>query len=354
MKHILYLIGSLSRGGAETIVVNTLNSIYNKYPTIKISIFTTLEGNGILVNQLNKNIIYKHVDCSGINVFMGISTIKNYMKQNNVSVLHTHLFYSMIIGRVVKNSKTHLIETYHNMEYHPDSVYYSKWRVMLDRFTFRKKIHSLYVSEDVKASIAPSRSLNHSNAVINNFAGDEFKYNYKFKENNGLKLLAVGNLKNDKNYQYALKTLSLLKNTPITLDIYGEGFLRQEMGNYISKNNLNVQIMGNVEITTKVFNGYDAFLMTSFNEGMPISLLEAINFGIPCILPDHLPVMRQVAQNAGLYFSINDETALKILLLKIVNNKNILKYMSLETKKQSPIFSTDKHVNVLAEIYNIK
>ena len=63
MKHILYLIDSLDLGGAETIVVNTLNYIVNTQKEIEVSIITTVTANGYLRNKLSPSINYKYVDC---------------------------------------------------------------------------------------------------------------------------------------------------------------------------------------------------------------------------------------------------------------------------------------------------
>ena len=353
MKHILYLIDSLTLGGAETMVTNTLNYLSLKYPDSKISLFTTLEADGILFKKLSKNVNYLHVNCRGLNFLGGILSIKKYVRENKVTHVHTHLYHSIFVGRLVTNSMTALIETYHNLEYDPSSVFYSKWRVELDKITFKKKTTSIYVSEDVKKSIEKSRPKTHINLVLNNFGGVDFMYNYKLNSASSLKLIAVGTLNEDKNFLFALESFSHLKQADISLDIYGEGFLREELTAYIESNNINVRLMGSVSITMEIFENYDAFLMTSLNEGMPISLLEALNFGLPCILPNHLTVMKQVAGKAGLYFSINDVESLKNLLLNLLKDKLLLQAMSLESRTQRALFSIDAHVSKLADIYKL-
>ena len=353
MPHILYLIDSLTLGGAETMVTNTLNYLSLKYPSTKISLFTTLEEDGLLVKKLSKNVNYLHINCRGLNLLRSTLNIKKYIRDNKVTHVHSHLYHSILVGRMITNSKIALIETYHNLEYDPSSVYYSKWRVKLDKLTFKKKTTSIYVSEKVKQSIEKSRPKGHTNLVLNNFAGVEFMYNYKFNSASSLKLIAVGTINNDKNFLFALQTFSHLKQTDISLDIYGDGLLREELTAYIETNKINVRLMGSVSVTMEIFENYDAFLMTSLNEGMPISLLEALNFGLPCILPDHLPVMKQVAGKAGLYFSIKNVESLKNLLLKLFNDKDSLQAMTLECRTQSKLFSIDAHVNRLADIYKL-
>jgi len=78
------------------------------------------------------------------------------------------------------------------------------------------------------------------------------------------------------------------------------------------------------QININILSKYDAFLMTSINEGMPISLLEALSVGLPCIMPDHLIIMNEVAQEAANYFSIKESNSLSNKLVRLINNKNTL------------------------------
>src|SRR5690606_19744280 len=108
-----------------------------------------------------------------------------------------------------------------------------------------------------------------------NFAGSEFVPKYTFKEKQEIKLINIGNLKPNKNQEAAIKALAELKHLNIMLDIYGEGGLRPYLQELITNTGAKVTLKGKAEITTDLFSKYDAFLMTSSNEGMPISLLEA-------------------------------------------------------------------------------
>lgn len=349
--HILYLINGLTLGGAETIVVNTLNYFKQTNPTLELSLLTTFSDESHLTHKLDAAINYKHIDCSRMNFFTGVLNVRKYIKDNNVSHIHTHLYNSIILGRIVKNRKTLLFETFHNLEYQKNSVYYSWWRIILDKLTFNRASFSIYVSEEVAQSVQRIRKNFRKFIVLNNFAGLNFSYNYIYKSNESLNLIAVGNLKSDKNFKYALTTFNSLKEYPINLDIYGEGFLRLEIENYINVNKVNVRLMGRRQMEIEILSQYDAFLMTSQNEGMPISLLEAMGVGLPSILPSHLPIMKEVAQNSARYFSINDSNELSKVLVEILENKEMLSAMSVEAACQSKLYNIDTHVSKLLKVY---
>jgi len=350
--HILYLIDGLSLGGAETVVINTLNYLKQTHPSLQISLITTFTDESHLIHKLDATINYEHIDCRRINFFWGILNIRKYIKENNVSHIHTHLYHSIIVGRIVKNPKTFLFETFHNLEYNKKAVYYSWWRVIADKLTYNKASFSIYVSEEVAQSVQRIRSKNKQFIVLNNFAGLNFSYNYQFKKNSSLKLIAIGNLKADKNFKYALNAFTSLKQYPISLDIYGEGSLRTEIEDYINANNIKVKLMGRRQMEIKILKDYDAFLMTSLNEGMPISLLEAMGVGLPSILPNHLSVMKEVAQNSARYFSINNCKELPNVLVEILENKEMLLAMSEEAAIRSRLYNIDTHVSKLFDFYS--
>ena len=351
--HILYLIDGLTLGGAETIVINTLNYIKQTQPTVELSLRTTFTAEGHLIHKLHSDINCKHIDCTKLNFFKGVLDLRKYIKENNVTHIHTHLYHSIIVGRIVKTNKTLLFETFHNLEYNKNSVYYSWWRIIADKLTFNKASFSIYVSEGVAQSVQRIRNNHTQFIVLNNFAGLNFSYNYHLKKSKSLKLIAIGNLKADKNFKYALSAFSSLKQYPISLDIYGEGSLRTEIEDYINANNIKVRLMGRRQMEIKILTDYDAFLMTSLNEGMPISLLEAMGVGLPSILPNHLSVMKEVAQNSARYFSLNNSNELPNVLVEILENKEMLLAMSIEAASRSRSYNIDTHVSKLFEVYSI-
>ena len=348
--HILYLIDGLSLGGAETIVVNTLNYIKKNHPKIEVSLITTLTVEGHLIDKLDAAINYEHIDCKRANFINGIIKLRKYVKNTNVSHIHSHLYHSIIVGRFVKNNKTLLFETFHNLEYKKDSVFYSRRLVVLDILTYKKSV-SIYVSEEVAQSIQRIRNKNNKFIVLSNFAGLDFNYDYHFKNDSSLKLIAIGNFKADKNFKYAISAFNTLKSYPISLDIYGEGLLRTELEQLIEESNVKVRLMGRQQMNVQILSGYDAFLMTSFNEGMPISLLEALGVGLPCILPNHLKIMKEVAQKSAVYFSINDSNELSNMLVEILENKQLLITMSEEAAMRSKLYDIDSHVSTLFDLY---
>ena len=101
-------------------------------------------------------------------------------------------------------------------------------------------------------------------------------------EKHKTKIVFVGRLSNQKNLFNLIEALS---NTDYELDIYGKGDLRLELENFAKLKNANVSFKGviNNNDLPIVLNQYNYYILASFYEGMPKTLLEAMACGCVCI-----------------------------------------------------------------------
>ena len=69
------------------------------------------------------------------------------------------------------------------------------------------------------------------------------------------------------------------------LVIIGSGFLKKEIEFFARKKEVSVEFMKNIpnEKLPEELNKSEIFILTSFYEGCPKSLLEAMSCGLPCI-----------------------------------------------------------------------
>ena len=96
------------------------------------------------------------------------------------------------------------------------------------------------------------------------------------------RLLYVGRLSKEKNL-FAL--LEACKKCNFGLDLYGKGPLQEELSTYVNTHGIDVNFKGlvpNKELV-KVYNKYKYYILTSYQEGMPKTLLEAMACGCVCI-----------------------------------------------------------------------
>lgn len=102
------------------------------------------------------------------------------------------------------------------------------------------------------------------------------------------RFIAVGRLDSQKGFQDIIKIFALVKSNNWRLDIYGSGEQLNSLLDLISLYNLNNNIFINepVKEIEKKYSEADCFILSSFYEGMPMVMLEAMSLGLPCIAFD--------------------------------------------------------------------
>ena len=95
-------------------------------------------------------------------------------------------------------------------------------------------------------------------------------------------LLFVGRLNQQKNLNNLLNAVS---RTDFSLDIYGDGELKDEIREIAYKKGVKLIFHGKVDnqLLPGIYNSYQFYILPSFYEGMPKTLLEAMACGCFCI-----------------------------------------------------------------------
>ena len=128
-------------------------------------------------------------------------------------------------------------------------------------------------------------------------------------------IVSCSNVIKVKRIDKIIDALSLIKDIPIEWTHYGGGALLDGIRKYAGyklNSNVNVSFAGNIA-NTALFSEYASrdfyvFLNASTSEGLPVSIMEAMSFGIPCIATDAGGTGEIVNNNHGLLIS-KDATA---------------------------------------------
>ena len=110
--------------------------------------------------------------------------------------------------------------------------------------------------------------------------------------NERFKLVSCSNLIKVKRIDLILESLSFIKNRKIDWFVIGDGPMRK----YIEENekrldsDINIKMVGRLQ-NKEVYDFYkkenpDLFINLSSSEGVPVSIMEAMSFGIPVIATD--------------------------------------------------------------------
>lgn len=105
----------------------------------------------------------------------------------------------------------------------------------------------------------------------------------EFTERHSNRVLAVGRLVSQKNFSYLISEFENVKKDWV-IDIVGTGPDVEKLSGQANKQNVSINLIGNLnnEELLKLYQKYKYFISTSFFEGNPKSLLEAMGSG--CIV----------------------------------------------------------------------
>jgi len=106
-------------------------------------------------------------------------------------------------------------------------------------------------------------------------------------ENSILQLLVVSRLVSQKNIDLIIKAVKVMKNEDVILNIVGDGSEIKNLKHLVKKYELDEKVNFIGKIETPKLNEYlkdaDIFIQASNYEGLPHSILEAINYEIPIL-----------------------------------------------------------------------
>ena len=140
--------------------------------------------------------------------------------------------------------------------------------------------------------------------------------------NDDVLLGAVGRLTKVKNYSFLIDLMNDLPDR-YALILLGEGEEHAALQDQIagSRASGRIHLLGKKDAVNEYYSAMDYFLMPSFNEGMPFSIIEAQANGLPCIVSDTLT--REMAITDLVRFAPLGDKAAWIDLLKEHETKDV-------------------------------
>ncbi|MES1226188.1 MAG: glycosyltransferase family 4 protein, partial [Bacteroidota bacterium] len=286
---------------------------------------------------------------------LAIKKLRKIIIDNKVDLVHSSLYWSTVLARFACPHNLPLVSSIQASL--TDSVEYKKkWIGWLDRFSYNRRSNTILgVSQHTLDDYFHFLKLKKQNAyLLYNFV-DTKKYTVasavSTRNGNAFRLITVGSLKVQKNHRFLLEAFTKLKGQNISLDIYGDGLLKEELAKFINENDLPVRLMGKVGNLNEVIGQYDLFVMPSIYEGFSLAVLEGMVMEKPMLLSD-TPTFVEQAAGSAIYFSLNnvDDLVEKILLLK--NDPGKLKEIAIKGRDRAlQNFTLEHHMATLRKIY---
>lgn len=98
-------------------------------------------------------------------------------------------------------------------------------------------------------------------------------------------LLCVGELNKNKNHETIIKAIAQIKDREkIHYYIVGKGDLGNYLTDLANQLNVNLHLLGYQTCMHEIYCMADVFVFPSIREGLPVSLMEAMAAGLPCVV----------------------------------------------------------------------
>ena len=168
-------------------------------------------------------------------------------------------------------------------------------------------------------------------ALIPNYVETEV-----FKPLNGNKkkgsICFVGRLSREKNL-FAL--LEALKGLPCTLSIIGSGEQEEQLMKFAYKNEVNANFLGNMpnHELPEIINQHELFILPSFYENMPKTLLEAMACGLPVIGTDVKGINEVIEHRKNGIICNTDPDSIRVAIVTLMGDEELKQELGENARK---------------------
>ncbi|MGN6532467.1 MAG: glycosyltransferase [Ginsengibacter sp.] len=347
---LLIIIDTLKKGGAEILLAGILAELNKKYEVILVTLSEACDFD-------EDEIIFSHRYHLGFkgkaSFIFCVFKLNKIIKKHRPSFIQSHLFYSSLAARIVCPSNVPLLYSLHG-EMSKNVFNNSKTLTFLEKKTIKHNHSTIAVSNTVLKDYQNTIGKKYNCFVLKNYISDLYFSKKvaakKFTDFNKLKLVAAGNIKQVKNYQFLLEAFEHLKGYNISLDIYGTGDSRIFQHN-ISKSHLKITFKDAVNNLHEILPDYDLYVSCSKHEGFGIAAVEAMASGLPLLLAD-LPVFHEVTFDNALFFDLKNPMSFVDLIKEIFEKKYDLNRYSEKGIEISKQYNKEKYLSNLYSIYD--
>jgi len=284
---VLQITDSLNVGGTEVLAVNMANVFLDNNIS---SHFCTTRQEGVLKKKLEKGVGYIHLNKKSTLDLRALLQLKKYIKAHHIQIVHAHstsLFFACLLKMIYPKFKLF----WHNHTGANINLSGAKYFII----KMLTKLTSGIVNVNEELELWSKNRLGNKNVIkINNFPF--FTETQSITNLHGVidkKIVCLAALRPEKDHLNLLKAFKIVKNKfpNWTLHLIGKDYnndYSDKIKKYISKNNLqeNVFIYDMCSDIKNILAQASIGVLSSENEGLPISLLEYGLAGLPVLATD--------------------------------------------------------------------
>lgn len=338
-KKIALFISSLNKGGSERVLVNLAEYFFSQgYDVVIVTQYRSDNeyeiSNGIkrVLSDISKeeegqnrgaNFWKRYKKLRGVWIKEKPDLILSFIGKNNLMAIMTSRFLDIPVVVSVRGE--------------PTEEYYSRLLRLVAKTIFHladgvvlqtRKCLSFFPKGIQKKAVILKNSLNPA-FMCDVYKGEREK-----------RIVAVGRVDANKNHEMIIRAFAGLaqRYSEYNLTIYGEGELRQKLILLAKQLGLSERVFlpGAVSDVADAIRKAEIFVLSSYTEGMPNTLLEAMALGL-CVISTDCPCggPGEIIENGenGFLIQPGDEKALSAALQKLIDDREMMYKMGENASK---------------------
>ncbi len=292
MKKVFHVVGSLGLGGAERVVVEYATSHDRSRYEPEVCcvgdagpLAGILDERGVPVHALGRR---SRLD------FRAVFKLARLIRRRGVDVVHDHNFTAMTVGipAAILGGATAVLRTEHNVATRRFPL-----RLALSRVAGMRENAQIAVSDAVARSrlaegrLSPARLVTIRNGIddtLRPVAGDRREVRRELGvPEDAVLCLTVGNLTPQKDHENLIRAAAAVSDQvpPVYFAVAGGGPILKHLADHAAELGVGdrVAFLGPRDDVPRLLRGADVFVLSSAWEGLPITVLEAMAAGVPCV-----------------------------------------------------------------------
>jgi glycosyltransferase involved in cell wall biosynthesis len=360
---VLWLTKGLGRGGTERLLVSGAKRLDRS--RFQLEVAYLLPWKDALVPELERLGVRTHcLGGSRASDVRWVARLHRLVRQRRFDLVHTHMPYVAFGARTIPHRRAAIVHTEHNTwaRYR----YLTRWA---NRLTYSRNFAVVAVSHAVAASIRPlpivrswpdTRVIHHG-AELSEF--DPATPDSRARARSGLGLTqeapvvgTVGNFTPKKDHRTLLEATARVapSHRGLRLVLVGTGPLERKLQHISESLGLEDRVVfaGSRDDVAELLPAFDVFALSSRNEGLPISLLEAMAVGLPCVATSVGGVPEVITDGSeGLLVPPGDPAGLADALNKLLSDSSHRTSAGARAARTARRFDNAAAVRKIEELY---
>ncbi len=333
--NILQFITGLNPGGAEMMLLKTLNNLDDEKYNLSVASLT----GGKLESQFRKHNLTV-LNCNRmITAPFAVLKLRKLLKRKQIDIVHSYLFHANIIARLAAiGLRTKVISSLRIKETGIGS------HVLIDKLTKNLVDHYTAVSDAVRKFAIETEHIP-SNKITTIRNGLDFKqFNIKVNADkkrkelginkNARVIVSVANLRASKDYATLFHALKEAEEANIVLLVVGDGEQRQQLEKMVKELRIPVVFLGYRNDVLELLSIADICVLSTHYEGQSNALLEYMAMSKPIIATDIEENREVIDKHSGILVPPKQPKIFAEVIKKILHDPSLAKQLGENAHKR--------------------